>query len=117
MINYIDHRHPLRDAGFLHSPDQCLHICALKNFVLTMDREPLTDDTVSMILTYQYGTEQRPFPTAAVYQHLCINKGDRRNQAVQGIWRQLEDDDWGWARRAFLCYWSWMEYMKVVWNR
>ncbi len=110
-------RFPLKDVDFDHSLVQCLLICALKMSIKTEDGEHLTDDTVSMIMTYRYDMKERPFECTHVYQYLRSTKGDRNKVAVQMIWRELEKNYMEWARVALRCYWQWMEYMRGIWNR
>ena len=109
--------YPLRDFGFPHSFLQCMLICALKHIKTTEDDAPLTDDTVSLVLAYQYGAHTEPVDTAAVYQFLRVTAGDRSNYAVQRIWLHLRAERHSWARTALACYWNWMEYMKGIWNQ
>ncbi len=85
--------------------------------IKTEDGEHLTDDTVSMIMTYRYDMKERPFDCAHVYQYLRSTKGDGNKVAVQMIWRELEKNYMEWARVALRCYWQWMEYMRGIWNR
>ena len=44
-------------------------------------------------------------------------KIEEGNEAVRGIWREIEERFEEWARRAMRCYWEWMEYMRGVWER
>ena len=98
--------------------DQCQLICALKHCVRTIgDDERLTDDTVSMVMTYRYRAEAQPIETAAVYQYISVNRGDPRNQGVQAICRRLIRNRVKMRNAALTCYWSWMEYMKGIWNQ
>lgn len=116
-LNAMCGQYPLRSVGYLQSRDQVLLICALKSLMTTADGEPLTDDTVSMILMYRCGAEEQSLNCGHVYQYLQEKKQDQSNQTVQAVWRQLEQGHLDWARRAQLCYWQWMEYMKGIWSR
>ena len=106
---------PLKGAGFSHSTEQCLHICGLKQMT-TVNGEILTDDTVSLILTYYYATTFA-VECKDVHQHLVEHLGDLSNDAVQMIWLRYEAESEMWLVKAQTSYWQWMDCMKAIWMK
>lgn len=113
---YLAQLRPLRQARILYTLEQCLHICASKQFARALDGQPVTDDTVWAIMVYRCGVDAgTPTDCARLLEYLLINRSDQKNGDVQGIWSQMAKKSLGWQITAQRDYWEWMEYMRSVW--
>ena len=121
VVSNPTHTLPLLSLAFPHSLPHtlslCHHLIALKTLVTTSDGEPLTNDTITLILKHHYQPLGHPLECTRLWTFLWQNRREGGNEVVEGIWREVKMRFGTWTTKALRVYWAWMGFMKGVWER
>ena len=107
-----EHIQPLVHLGIHETLQQLLEILALKRYAKTSDAEPLTDETISLVIHYRHGL---PEPPNVEYLHGVLTTDKEKDVHKRAVWGKLTEKSLYWGRHARKIYWEWMEMMRNVW--